>query len=249
MLKAVIVDDEIASIDSLEILLSASDVEIEVVGRASNIQEARKSIEKSNPHLVFLDIEMPNGSGFDLLDTFTDVNFKVIFITAYNQYAIKAFKYAAVDYILKPIDINTLQGALRRVNRSLDGHSSAQLDVLSEAIRNSSSRRIALSTSEAIEVVDTNSIIQFVAEGNYTVVHIEDQKPVIVSKSIKEFDEIMTSTFFFRCHKSHLINFQQIQRVVRNQNQIIMRDDSVAYISRRKRSEFFEAIDVFLNMF
>ncbi|MFO7862953.1 MAG: LytTR family DNA-binding domain-containing protein [Salinivirgaceae bacterium] len=248
MLKAVIVDDEIASIDSLEILLSASDVEVEVVGRASNIQEARKSIEKNSPQLVFLDIEMPNGSGFDLLDSFTDVNFKVIFITAYNQYAIKAFKYAAVDYILKPIDINTLQAAIRRVDRSLDGHSSEQLDVLNEAINNSAPKRIALSTTEEIEVVDTDSIIQFVAERNYTIVYIEGRKPVIVSRFIKEFDDILTSTFFFRCHKSHLINFKQIERIIRNQNRVIMRDGSIALISRRKRTEFFEAIEIFLGL-
>ncbi len=247
MLKAVIVDDEIASIDSLEILLKNIDANVEVCGKASNIEEAKTVINKKKPDLVFLDIEMPNGSGFDLLDSFEDIAFEVIFVTAYNHYAIKAFKYAAVDYILKPVDINTLQSAIERVSKNRQETTKTKISALYENLRNDPPKKITLASSESIEIVSTDDIIQFEAEGSYTKVFIKNTKPVIVSKSIKEFEDTLASDLFFRCHKSHLINMNHIKKVVKNQNFVEMIDTSKAYISRRKKVIFFDAINEFIG--
>ena len=246
MLKAVIVDDEIAAIDSLEILLNNCKQDIIVAGKASNIDDAHRTISNINPDIVSLDIEMPNGSGFDLLDRIDNINFDIIFITAFNQYAIKAFKYAAVDYILKPVDINTLSNAIERIDSSKAQSNSDKLGILQESIENEKPQRIALSTQDSIEIVYTDDIIQFEAEGNYTKVYTLNNKPIVVSRSIKEYEELLTTPSFFRCHKSHLINFKHIKKVYKNQNYIEMVDNNLAYISRRKKNEFFEAINVFL---
>ncbi len=247
MLKAVIVDDEIASIDSLEILLRNIDEKIEVCGKASNIEEAKNVIDKNNPDIVFLDIEMPNGSGFDLLDNLDNITFDIIFITAYNHYAIKAFKYAAVDYILKPVDISTLQGAIKRASKNKKDATKTKISALYENLQNNPPKKITLASSESIEIVSTDDIIQFEAEGSYTKVFIKNTKPVIVSKSIKEFEDTLPSNLFFRCHKSHLINMNHIKKVVKNQNYVEMVDNGRAYISRRRKIVFFDAINNFIG--
>ncbi len=247
MLKAVIVDDEIAAIDSLEILLDNCQKDITVAGKASNIDDAQKTIAKTNPDVVFLDIEMPNGSGFDLLDRFDSIDFSIIFITAFNQYAIKAFKYAAVDYILKPVDINTLCSAIGRINNTKTQDNSEKLSILQESIDNDKPQRIALSTQDSIEIVYTDDIIQLEAEGNYTKVYTLHNKPIIISRTIKDYEEFLPTKVFFRSHKSHLINFKHIKKVYKNQNYIEMVDNNLAYISRRKKNEFFEAMNAFIT--
>ena len=247
MLKAVIVDDEIAAIDSLEILLDNCQKDITVAGKASNIDDAQKTIAKTKPDVVFLDIEMPNGSGFDLLDRFDSIDFSIIFITAFNQYAIKAFKYAAVDYILKPVDINTLCSAIGRINNTKTQDNSEKLSILQESIDNDKPQRIALSTQDSIEIVYTDDIIQLEAEGNYTKVYTLHNKPIIISRTIKDYEEFLPTKVFFRSHKSHLINFKHIKKVYKNQNYIEMVDNNLAYISRRKKNEFFEAMNAFIT--
>lgn len=247
MLKAVIVDDEVAAIDSLEILLNNCNEQITIAGKASNINDAHRIISNTNPDVVFLDIEMPNGSGFDLLDRFEDIDFDIIFITAFNQYAIKAFKYAAVDYILKPVDFNTLCNAIDRINNNKVEVTNDKLSVLQESIENDKPQRIALSTQDSIEIVYTDDIIQFEAEGNYTKVYTLNNNPIVISKSIKDYEELLSSHSFFRCHKSHLINFKHIKKVYRNQNYVEMIDNNLAYISRRKKNEFVEAMNAFIS--
>lgn len=246
MIQAVIVDDEIASIDSLEILLNHCEQEVNIAGKASNIDDARVIIQQTTPDVVFLDVEMPNGSGFELLDSFDHFDFEVVFITAYNQYAIKAFKYAAIDYILKPVDISTLCHAIQRVIQNKKENTQKKLSLLQESIHNEHPQRIALANQDFLEIVNTEDIIQFEAEGSYTKVYIQNSSPVIVSKSVKDYEDLLASNIFFRCHKSHLINFNHIKKVVKNQNYVEMVDNSRAYISRRKKPEFFEAINNFL---
>lgn len=244
MINAVIIDDEIASIDSLEILLKNCDEDIRIRNKASNIDDAREIIEQHNPDLVFLDIEMPNGSGFDLLDSLENINFDIIFITAYNQYAIKAFKYAAVDYILKPVDFGTLQEAVSRIEKNKG--TAQKINALKANIQSENPQRLALPTQDTIEIVNTEDIIHFQADGPYTKIHIAGSNPIIISKMIKEYEDILSSDQFFRCHKSHLINFKHVKKVLKNQNAVEMIDNSIAYISRRKKNEFFEAMQQFL---
>jgi two-component system LytT family response regulator len=242
MLKTVIIDDEIASIESLEIFLHSLDINIDIVGKASNITDAEKIILKKNPDLVFLDIEMPNGNGFDLLDKLENINFHIVFITAFNQYAIKAFKYSAVDYLLKPIDISNLHDAIIRVKHIQEKYLGAKFSVLKDNLSTNIPEKLALPTSESIEVVETRNIIQFEADGNYTTVRIKSKEPVIVSKSLGEFEDILEGNSFFRSHKSHLVNLKHINRILKHKNLIIMDDETHAIISRRRKQEF---LDVF----
>lgn len=242
MLTTVIVDDEIASIESLEIFLHSLDINVDIVGKANNIKDAEEIILKKNPDLVFLDIEMPNGNGFDLLDKLENINFQIIFITAYNQYAIKAFKYSAVDYILKPIDISNLHYAIIRVKHLQEKYLGVKFSVLKDNLSTDIPEKLALPTSESIEVVKTKNIIQFEADGNYTTVRIKSKEPVIVSKPVGEFEDILEGSCFFRSHKSHLINLKHINKVLRHKNLIIMDDETLAIISRRRKQEF---LDVF----
>lgn len=248
MLKSVIIDDEIASIDSLELLLNNSQTEIDVVGRASDIPNAINVIRETKPDLVFLDIEMGGGTGFDVLDGITEIDFNVIFVTAYNQYAIKAFKYAAVDYILKPIDVSALYAAIKRVELAATVNLSQRMAIAKEALLEDLSPRIALASLDTIEIVEIEKIIQFQAEGNYTKVYLLNGKSVLVSRSIKEYEELVALPLFFRCHKSHLINFNHIKRVDKHKNLVVMSDDSIAYISRRKKPEFYAMMESFLKM-
>ncbi|PLX21112.1 MAG: DNA-binding response regulator [Salinivirgaceae bacterium] len=247
MLKSIIIDDEIASIESLEFYLHSIDSNVNIVGKALNIQEAETLINQKKPDLVFLDIEMPNGNGFDLLDKFDTIDFHIIFITAFNQYAIKAFKYAAIDYILKPVDVVNLQNAINRVKKLTESNFSNKYPALKHNLSEEKPKRLALATQESIEIVLTQNIVQFEADGNYTTVRILDRAPIIVSKSLGEYEEILKEDTFYRCHKSHLINLQQIQKVIKNQNQIIMVDETKAIISRRRKQDFFEVMQEFIN--
>lgn len=247
MLKSIIIDDEIASIETLEIFLNSIDSDINIVGKADNIDEAEEVIRLKKPDLVFLDIEMPQGSGFDLLDRLGPIDFQIIFITAFNQYAIKAFKYSAVDYILKPIDINSLKDAINRVKEINKQNYGSRVPLLKQNLDTEIPERLALPTLETIEIALTPDIIQFEADGNYTTVHIKKRSPIIVSKSLGEYEEILKGDTFYRCHKSHLINLNNIKKVVKNQNQIIMTDDSIANISRRRKQEFFDVMQQFLK--
>lgn len=248
MLKSVIVDDEIASIDSLEILLNNSHVKIDIVGRASDINEAICVINETKPDLVFLDIEMPGGTGFEVLEQIDKVDFNVIFVTAYNQYAIKAFKYAAVDYILKPIDVTALYAAINRAELSIPVGFDQRVAIAKESLAAELPLRIALNSIDSVEIVEVENIIQFVGEGNYTRVHLTNGKPILVSRSIKEYEELVQSPLFFRCHKSHIINFNCVKRVDKHNSIMVMVDESEACISRRKKSEFFRLLESFLKI-
>jgi two-component system LytT family response regulator len=247
MLRSVIIDDEIASIESLEFFLQSFDSDVKVVGKALNITEAETLIVKTKPDLIFLDIEMPNGSGFDLLDKLESFDFHIIFVTAFNQYAIKAFKYAAVDYILKPVDISNLEDAINRVKKLNGSNNTKKFSTLKQNLSDEEPKRLALSTQESIEVVLTKNIVQFEADGNYTTVRIIDRAPIIVSKSLGEFEDILKGDTFYRCHKSHLINLQHILKVIKNKNQIQMADETKAIISRRRKQEFLEVMQNFIN--
>jgi two-component system LytT family response regulator len=247
MLKSIIVDDEIASIETLEILLRSIDTKVHIVGKADNINDAKTIIQEKKPDLVFLDIEMPQGSGFDLLDRIENIDFHVIFITAFNEYAIKAFKYSAIDYILKPIDIKSLNDAIQRVKQINENNINGKMPLLKQNLEIDTPEKLALTTYESIEIVSTEDVIQFEADGNYTTVHLKNRSPIIVSKSLGEYEEILKDDSFYRCHKSHLINLRNIRKVIKSQNQIIMSDDTNAFISRRRKQDFLDVIHKYLK--
>lgn len=240
MYKAVIVDDELDAIESIKLILAENIDFIEVVGTAQNVDDARRIIQTTDPNIVFLDIEMPGGSGFEVLEGLPDRNFQVIFVTAYNQYAIKAFKYSAVDYILKPIDIDELVNAVCKIKSTKNHNVEDKINLLLENVKSSKPDKIALSTSESIEFVRIADIVQIHAEGSYSTLKLSDQSELLVSKNLGEFESLLEDHPFYRTHQSHLINLLHVRKITRLGNEIVMEDGSVAFLSRRKKNQFLE---------
>ncbi|MGE4288419.1 MAG: LytR/AlgR family response regulator transcription factor [Salinivirgaceae bacterium] len=240
MYKAVIVDDELDAIESIKLILAENIDFIEVVGTAQNVDDARRIIQTTDPNIVFLDIEMPGGSGFEVLEGLPERNFQVIFVTAYNQYAIKAFKYSAVDYILKPIDIDELVNAVCKIKSTKNHNVEDKINLLLENVKSSKPDKIALSTSESIEFVRIADIVQIHAEGSYSTLKLSDQSELLVSKNLGEFESLLEDHPFYRTHQSHLINLLHVRKITRLGNEIVMEDGSVAFLSRRKKNQFLE---------
>lgn len=242
MYKAVIVDDELDAIDAIKLILHEHCSEIQVVGTAQSVKRGIEVINETNPEIVFLDIEMPPGNGFDLLEKMPNRQFNVIFVTAYNQYAIKAFKYSAIDYILKPIDIDDLINSVEKVKNIQASQDKVEekINLLLENIKTDKPDKIALSTSDGIEFVQIKEIIQIQAEGSYSTLKLLDQSKLVVSKNLGEFESLLEDHPFYRPHQSHLINLNHVRKVTRQGNEIIMDDGSVAFLSRRKKNQFLE---------
>jgi len=242
MYRAVIVDDELDAIESVKLLLKENFTDISVVGTAQSVKQAVDVIKTNNPDIIFLDIEMPDGNGFDVLEAIAERNFNVIFITAYNQYAIKAFKYSAIDYILKPIDIDDFINAIEKVSNNGRAKTSFEnkINVLLENINGTKPEKIALSTSECIEYVRIKDIVQIQAEGSYSTLKFNNQSELVVSKNLGEFESLLEEHPFYRTHQSHLINLDYVKKITRMGNEVIMDDGSVAFLSRRKKHQFLE---------
>lgn len=242
MYKAVIVDDERDAIEGIKLILKENCTNIQIAGTAQSVDDAIKIISSEKPDIVFLDIEMPTGSGFDVLEGLPERNFNVIFVTAYNQYAIKAFKYSAIDYLLKPVDIDELINAINKIENTKDlkHQVETKIDTLLENIKYNKPEKIALSTSESIEFVKICDIVQIQAEGSYSTLRFLDQTELVVSKNLGEFESLLEDHPFYRPHQSHLINLKHVKKITRLGNEIIMDDGSVAYLSRRKKNQFLE---------
>lgn len=237
MVRAVIIDDEKASRDTLKSLLDRYEKEVMVVAEADSVKSGLEAIRTFTPDLVFLDIQMPDGSGFRLLEQINDIDFNVIFITAFDQYAIKAFKYSAIDYLLKPIIPEDLKNAVKK-HIELGQIANTNVQVLLENMvnKNKEPKKIVLHTFEGMHVINTEDIIRCQSDDCYTNFHLSDGKKIIVSKTLKEIEEQLKGKDFIRPHKSHLININKIKTFVRNDGgYIIMVDGSEIPVSRRKK--------------
>ncbi len=246
MYKTLIIDDEKGCRDSLESLLKAFP-EINIVGRASSIKEAETLINETQPQLLFLDIEMPGGNGFDLLEKFNSIFFDIIFTTAYDQYAIKAIKYSALDYLLKPIDPTELRNAISRF--SSKKHDQNLLNnqfktLLSNISEESSHQKIAIPDGEGINFVKIKNIIRFQSEGSYTYMFTtEHPKPVLISKPMGEYQDMLINEDFVRIHRSHLINLHHVTKYVKSDGgYAVMSDGTKVEVARRKKTEFTDAL-------
>ncbi|HAN00921.1 MAG TPA: DNA-binding response regulator [Marinilabiliales bacterium] len=241
MYKAVVVDDEKDAIESIKLIVNENFSNISIEGSAQSVREAKAIIEEIEPDLVFMDVEMPDGTGFDVLESLPDRKFQVIFVTAYNQYAIKAFKYSAIDYILKPIDIDEIIKAVSKAfHNGVSNKSDERLNVLLENVKSQKPEKIALSTSESIDFVKISDIVQILAEGSYSTLKFLDQTEMVVSKNLGEFESLLEDHPFYRPHQSHLINLLHVKKINRLGNEIVMEDGSVAFLSRRKKNQFME---------
>ncbi len=244
MIKAVIIEDELHSRNFLNNLVAEFCPEITVAGMAASVEEAVKLIQQTEPQIVFLDIEMQTGTGFDVLQQLQKRNFHVIFTTAYDHYAIKAIKFSAVDYLLKPINLEELQAAVAKAIESIEQTTGEnQLELLIKNLRRPAGEdfSISLSTSEGIEFIQLSNIIRLEASGPYTTFFMKDGRKIMVSRNLKEYEMMLTDHGFFRVHNSHIINLKEVRKMIKTDGgYAVMNDESMITISPKKKEEFME---------
>ncbi|WP_027419773.1 LytR/AlgR family response regulator transcription factor [Crocinitomix catalasitica] len=241
MIKAVIIDDIAEARTVLKKDLNNYCQEIEVIGEAESVVSGAKLLKELKPDLLFLDIQMPDGSGFDLLDIVTDQNFKLIFTTASDQYAVKAFRFSAVDYLLKPIDPDELMAAVKRV--SSQNSPTDRIGLLKENL--DQPKRLALNTLEKIHIVEISEVLRCESSVNYTTFYFVDGTKLLVTKTLKEFDNLLTDHGFLRVHQSHLINTKFIKEFSKSSGDIILKNGTKVPVSTRKKQVLMEMIDKF----
>jgi len=242
MLTAIIIDDETNGRETLKILLEKYCPSVRVLGMGKSVDEGVILINETKPDVVFLDVEMPFKNGFDLLSEFDPINFEVIFTTAYSQYAAKAFKFSAIDYLLKPIDILDLQAAVAKAEkRTVNSMRDTQLEVFLASMKskNNQAPRIVLPTVHGFSVTDVSDIVRCEADKNYTNFIFSNRSQVLVSRTLKEYSELLEEYNFVRVHQSHLVNLAHVKKYNKGRGGFItMSDDSTVDVSRANKDEF-----------
>ncbi len=250
MLKAIIVDDESRSIETLNSILQqfCAD-EVIVVGTAASVDEAQQLIKNQQPQIVFLDIEMPHASGFDLLEKFPKPNFEVIFTTGFDRYAVTAIKFSALDYLLKPLNIDDVKEAIAKAKTRIENKNFHQdLEHLINNLRHprDKNNKIPIAVVNGFQFVTVNSIVYCEADDDYTHLYLNDKQKLTVSKNIKEFEEILANYDFFRIHHSFLVNRDYIKRYTKGEGGTIMTDlGNELPVSRRRKQEFLEWLNYY----
>ena len=246
MLKAIIIDDEESARETLEGLIKKFIGEVDIVAQVESVDAGVQAIKKYLPDVVFLDIQMPLGSGFELFDKLPEIDFEVIFTTAHDQYAIKAIKFSALDYLLKPINPTELREAVEKVRqRKEKGTSPKNMDVFVENIKDLSSQfnRIVLPASEGLIVVTVKEIVRCEGEKNYTTFYLLDGKKIVISKTLKEYENLLADFNFFRIFQSHLINLGYIKKYLKGRGgEVEMADGTVLPVSREKKKELLDKL-------
>src|SRR5436190_23020020 len=217
MIKAIIIDDEMHCRKTLGILIKEYCPDMQVIEQCDDSESGVEAIKKGKPDLVFLDIEMPHMNGFEMLEQFSEIPFAVIFTTGYDQYAIKAFRFSALDYLLKPIDHEELKKAVQKVSQQVLYPLPQQLEILLQKIRHQPSaiNKIALPTMEGLQMIPVDSIISCASDRNYTAVLLKSKQKIIVSKILKEIEEMLEDHSFLRVHHSYIVNLNEISRYVK----------------------------------
>lgn len=250
MYKAIIVDDENRSVETLKsIIQQFCSNEVEVVGTANSVEEAFTLIYLVMPDIVFLDVEMPHGSGFDLLERIPKPDFEVIFTTGFDRYAVTAIKFSALDYLLKPINIEEVKEAISKAKKRIEGkHTQSNLEHLINNIRHprDKNNKIPISVVNGFQFVPVNTIVFCQADDDYTYIYLIDGQKLTVSKNIKEFEDILANYNFFRIHHSYLINRDYIKRYIKGEGGTILTEQGNELpVSRRRKVEFLEWLNNF----
>lgn len=244
-MKAIIIDDEKHCSESLSLLLRKYAPDVKILGEANDPFQGIGLITAHKPDVVFLDIEMPHLSGFEMLNKLDKIDFEIVFTTAYDEFALRAFKVNAIDYLLKPIDHEDLNGALEKVRERL-GHDHLNLSVkalLNEVSpKHKADKKIGLPTMEGLEFVKACDIIRCESDSNYTYIHLSDKK-ITISKTLKEIQQLLEGLNFYRVHNSHLINLDKIKRYQRGSGGVVIMDnDEHVHVSRSKKADFLNRI-------
>ncbi len=247
MIRTLLIDDEADGREALKLAVEKYCPEVSVQGVYETPEQGLAAIQTLKPALVFLDVQMPHMSGFDLLQQLSPVTFEVIFVTAHDQYAIKAIRFSALDYLLKPVDVEDLIHAVGKVQQRLQQQNSThQYQSVLNNIQYSARKieRLAVPTLEGIEFYDTDDIVYCQADGNYTRLFLKGKPTQLVSKNLKDFESLLSASGFCRVHHASLINMKHIQKYVKGEGgYVILTDNHHADISRRKKEEFLRMLD------
>jgi two-component system, LytTR family, response regulator len=247
MIQAIIIDDEADGREALAMAVKRYCPDIELKGIFESPEKGVEAIRSVKPQLVFLDVQMPGMSGFDVLKQVDPVSFKVIFVSAYDRYAIKAIRFSAIDYLLKPIDVEELVSAVNRVKNLLQEKNT---DYTIQSVLNNVQHkagfieRLAVPSLEGIDFFETNDIIFCKAEGSYTTLYLANKQNKLVSRNLKDFENILADSGFYRAHHSYLINLRHVQRYIKGEGgHVVLTDNHEVDISRRKKDEFLALLN------
>lgn len=250
MITAILIDDDQHLREGMKSMLDRYFPEIAIIGEAESVKTGIVAMEKHKPQVVFLDIHLSDGTGFDILEEVVRAHGKtsshIVFITAHEQYALKAFKFSALDFLLKPVDPEELQKTVAKIKETLEKNNSFEhIDLLLENIRKKvdNFKRIALSTSDGIHLFEISDIIRCESQDNYTKFYIKNHKPLLISKTLKEYEELLGEHGFERIHQSHLINLAFLKSYIKNDGgYVIMADNTNIPISQRKKERLQDLI-------
>jgi two-component system, LytTR family, response regulator len=237
MIKAIIVDDEPYCCESLITLLE-NNREVEIVAVCHNGADALDAIKKYSPDLVFLDVEMPKMNGFEMLEQLGSVSFHLIFTTSYDQYALKAIRFSAIDYLLKPIDADELQNAVQKVIQRAEKPIAQQLEILMQKVHAPSTlvTRIAIPTMEGLQMIQIDSIVSCESDSNYTTLRLKGNRKLVASSTLKEIEELLEEYSFVRVHRCYLVNLNEIEKYLKGEGgYLVMSDGSTIDVSRGKK--------------
>lgn len=246
MAKALIIDDEQKARNILHHFVSNFIPEVKELQQAASVDEALQLLQTFKPDIVFLDVEMPHKNGFDFLTAVPDASFDVIFTTAYNQYAIQAIRFSALDYLLKPVDPEELKAAVQRHLEKKESEEQKK-ELYSNLVQNIEKKevkdfKIAVPSTEGVHFFRVEEILRLEADSSYTHIHLVNRKPFIASKTLRHFEEMLEEFHFIRTHKSHLVNPKHITRISNDNSFVILTDGSQVEVSRRKKDEVQEQL-------
>lgn len=247
MVRAIIIDDEPKGRSILQQLLALHAPRLQIVGIASNADEGLEIIDTHKPDVVFLDVEMPGKSGFELLRELKSIDFKVIFVSAHNHYSLKAIKFHAFDYLLKPIDLDELKQTIEKLLNSSQAHSQEQIVGLLSASKpgNTETGKIAIPSLSSIDLVNIDDILYCEASANNTLVYLTNNKKITATKNLKDYEDLLSARRFFRIHHAYLVNLKHVAKYIKGEGgSVILSNQKELEVSRRKKQEFLSALQI-----
>ena len=247
MINAILIDDEITGLESLQLAIEKYCPDVVIKGSYNTPQQGLAGIREHHPDLVFLDVQMPQMSGFDVLQQAAPITFDVIFVSAHDQYAIKAIKFSALDYLLKPIDVDELIHAVKKVKDRVNNKTNSfqyQSVINNVQLRTGKIEKLAVPSAEGIDFFNTQDIVYCKAEGSYTAIMLKNKLQVLVCKNLKDFESILIDSGFCRVHHSYLVNLSHVQKYIKGDGgYVILTENHHVDISRRKKEEFLALLD------
>ena len=237
-LKAIIIDDEPYCCEILAAMLESDCPEVEIIGIYNNAKDALIAIRQQSPDLVFLDVEMPRMNGFEMLEQLPAINFHLIFTTSYDQYALKAIRFSAIDYLLKPIDREELKKAVDKVKERIQTPIPQQLEILMQKLKHPSIQinKIALPTMEGLQMIPVDTIISCESDDNYTSLQLKSKKKILVTRSLKDMEEILEQHSFIRVHRYYIVNLNEIEKYIKGEGgYLVMSDGTSIDVARNKK--------------